>query len=144
MSQTSGEKSGQPATERAEELLDSMGRRLGFFAALAGRRIQNAAASIREEAERRDQQNTTPGENSREYMSVAVAEEPRILHTIPGRLRVHLPAWSGQEKRKIETHLRQVQGVRKVQANGLTGNILVQYDPAVTSERTILKEVQAF
>ena len=40
MSQTSGEKSGQPATERAEELLDSMGRRLGFFAALAGRRIR--------------------------------------------------------------------------------------------------------
>jgi hypothetical protein len=29
-------------------------------------------------------------------MSVAVAEEPRILHTLPGRLRVHLPEWSGQ------------------------------------------------
>jgi len=80
MSQTSGEKSGQPATERAEELLDSMGRRIGFFAALTGRRIQNAAASIREEAERRDQPNTTPGEKASQP-TVARAEEKGKLAT---------------------------------------------------------------
>ncbi|MBV9229631.1 MAG: heavy-metal-associated domain-containing protein, partial [Chloroflexi bacterium] len=77
-------------------------------------------------------------------MSVAVAEEPRILHTIPGRLRVHLPEWSGQGKRQIETYLRQVQGVRTVQANAVTGNVIIQYDPTVTNEQNILKEVQAF
>src|SRR5438552_3128255 len=92
-------------------------------------------------------------EKLREYMSVA-AEEPRhsetqwsafqLLHTLPGRLRAHLPEWSGQGKRKIETHLRQVQGVRSVQANPLTGNILIQYDQTVTNEQTILKELQAF
>ena len=77
-------------------------------------------------------------------MSIAVAEEPRILHTIPGRLRVHLPTWSGQGKRQIETHLRQLHGVRSVQANTLTGNVLIQYDPAMTNEQTILAEAQSF
>ncbi len=59
-------------------------------------------------------------------MSFAVAEEPRVVHTLPGRLRVHVPEWSGQGKRSIETQLRQVQGVRSVQANNLTSNILIQ------------------
>ncbi len=87
-------------------------------------------------------------------MSVAAAEEHRhsetqgsgfqLLHAIPGRLRVHLPEWSGRGKRRIETHLRQIQGVRSVQANPLTGNILIQYDPTAMNEQAILKEVQAF
>ena len=55
-------------------------------------------------------------------MSVAVAEEPRVLHRVPGRVRVHLPAWTGQGKRYIETRLRQVPGVRSVQANSLKGS----------------------
>src|SRR5260370_38770174 len=71
-------------------------------------------------------------------MSVAVAEEPRVLHTVPGRVRVHVPGWYGQGKRSIETRLREGQGVRSAQANALAGNILVQFDPKGTNERTIL------
>ncbi|HLI69215.1 MAG TPA: hypothetical protein VKV19_05605, partial [Ktedonobacteraceae bacterium] len=71
-------------------------------------------------------------------MSVAVAEEPAILHALPGRVRVHLPTWSGKGKRSIEKQLRQVWGVQSVQANPLTGNILVQFDPTITDERTIV------
>ena len=76
-------------------------------------------------------------------MSVAVAEESRVLHTVPGRVRVHVPGWSGQGKRSLETRLRQVQGVRSVQANALTGNILVQFYPAATNEQTILAMVNS-
>lgn len=76
-------------------------------------------------------------------MSVAVAEEPRVLHTLPGRVRVHVPAWSGQGKRRIETQLRQIQGVHSVQASDLTHNMLVQYDPPTTNEHTILAHVRA-
>ncbi len=76
-------------------------------------------------------------------MSVALAEKPCILHTIPGRLRVHLPGWGGQGKRNIETRLRQVEGVQNVQANALTGNVLIQFDPAVTNEQSILAVVNA-
>ena len=74
MSQTPEEKSGQPATVRAEELLDSMGRRMGFFAALAGQRIQNAAASVREGVDRVGQQNTTAEEKASQP-TIASAEE---------------------------------------------------------------------
>jgi cation-transporting ATPase I len=77
-------------------------------------------------------------EGTGSLMSVAVAEEPAILHALPGRVRVHLPAWSGKGKRSIEKQLRQVWGVQSVQANPLTGNILVQFDPTITDERTIV------
>ena len=76
-------------------------------------------------------------------MSVAVAEEPRVLHTVPGRVRVHVPGWSGQGKRSLETRLREVQGVWSAQANALTGNILLQFDPTVTNEQTVLALVKS-
>ncbi|MGH2507665.1 MAG: haloacid dehalogenase, partial [Ktedonobacteraceae bacterium] len=75
-------------------------------------------------------------------MSVALAEEAQIIHTMPGRLRVHLPGWSGQGERLLEAHVRQFRGVRRVQANALTHNILVQFDPQTLSEATLLAEIQ--
>jgi hypothetical protein len=80
MSQAPGENSSQPATVRAEELLDNLGRRIGLFAALAGQRIQNVATSIREEADRMDQPETAPGEKSKTPL-VAQTEEQRKLAT---------------------------------------------------------------
>ncbi len=74
MSQASGEKSDQSATARAEELLDSTGLRIGLFVARAGQRIQNAAASMRVEADRMGQPNTAPGKNSSQP-GLARAEE---------------------------------------------------------------------
>jgi hypothetical protein len=78
MSQTSGEKSGQSATARAEELLDSMGQRVGLFAARAGQRIQNAATSIRVEANRMGQSNTVPGEKSSQPGLAGADEKGKI------------------------------------------------------------------
>jgi len=74
MSQIPGENSGKPATARAEEVLDNLGRRIGLFTAQAGQRIQNVAASIREEADRLDQPETAPGEKSKTPL-VAQTEE---------------------------------------------------------------------
>jgi cation-transporting ATPase I len=75
-------------------------------------------------------------------MSAAVAEEPHVLHTLPGRVRVHLPDWSGQGKRQLERQIRQISGVQSVRANQLTSNLLIRYDPAVTNERTILTQIR--
>jgi cation-transporting ATPase I len=75
-------------------------------------------------------------------MAVAVAEKPCILHTIPGRVRVHLTGWSGQGKRALEAKLRQVQGIRSVEANTLTGNILIYFDATATTDQNILESVQ--
>src|SRR5687768_16445261 len=75
-------------------------------------------------------------------MSAAVAEEPRLIHGLPGRLRLHLPGWSGQGPRNIETQLRQLQGVRSAQANPLTRNVLIHYDMAAIDEHAILASVR--
>src|SRR5215216_3434442 len=71
-------------------------------------------------------------------MSLAVAEELRIVHALPGRLRVHLPGWEGKGQRVLETRLRQVQGVHSAQASSLTRNVLVRFDPDVTDDESIL------
>ena len=46
-----GEGAARPATERAEELLDRTGQRLGSLAALVGLNVLRFAARAREEAE---------------------------------------------------------------------------------------------
>ncbi|HEY3993321.1 MAG TPA: haloacid dehalogenase, partial [Ktedonobacteraceae bacterium] len=71
-----------------------------------------------------------------------VSAEPRVLHTIAGRVRLHVPGWSGQGKRQIEAQLHQMQGIERVQANPATGNVLISFDPATLNERTIIHAVQ--
>ncbi len=75
---------------------------------------------------------------------VVVTAEPRVLHTITGRVRVHLPGWSGQGKRQVEVWLHHMHGVERVQANPDTGNILVVFDPAHQDEQSIVQAIQQF
>ena len=78
MSQTSREKSEQPATVRAEELLDNLGHRIGLFAARTGQRIQNAAASIREQADQIDQPDIAGSEKSQQPTIARVEEKGQV------------------------------------------------------------------
>ncbi len=71
-------------------------------------------------------------------MSIAVAEEPRLLHALPGRMRVHLPGLGVQDQRKLKSLLGKLPGVQSVQANSLTSNMLIIYDQAVTTQHAIL------
>jgi calcium-translocating P-type ATPase len=66
------------------------------------------------------------------------AEAPRVLHAVPGRLRVHLPEWSGREQRRLETSLHAVDGVRSARANPLTGNVVIEFDPRPGQQERIL------
>ena len=75
-------------------------------------------------------------------MSGAIAATPCVLHTIPGRMRIHLPEWSGQGKLALEEHIGQMQGIYKIQTNSLTKNALVLFDPTITDEQAILQHVQ--
>lgn len=75
-------------------------------------------------------------------MGLAVAEEPRVVHSIPGRMRVHLPGWEGHGPRGAEARLRQVRGVRSARINPLTGNALIRFDPAAADDETILEAVR--
>lgn len=71
-------------------------------------------------------------------MSVAIAAEACVVHAIPGRIRIHLPEWSGQGQRWLEARLREVPGVLSVQANPTTGNVLLRYNTTVTDEQALL------
>src|SRR5436305_1420750 len=71
-------------------------------------------------------------------MSTAVSAGPRVLHAIPGRFRAHLPGGSPWPHRHMERRLRQVPGVRKAEANPLTRNVLVHFDPRVTDHAAVL------
>ncbi len=75
-------------------------------------------------------------------MSLAIGEGSRLIHAIPGRMRAHLPGWTGSGQRKLETQLRQVQGVRTVQANPLTRNLVIHFDPATTDAATVLAAIR--
>ncbi|CAA9587019.1 MAG: hypothetical protein AVDCRST_MAG19-5007 [uncultured Thermomicrobiales bacterium] len=51
MLESHDERPDSAATERAEEMLDRAGERVGRFASLLGQRVRRAAALAREEAE---------------------------------------------------------------------------------------------
>jgi copper chaperone CopZ len=68
----------------------------------------------------------------------AASKDPQIVHTLPGRVRVHLPGWSGRESRWLEMALGRLPGVQAVQVNPVTRNALVRYDPSATGISRIL------
>src|SRR5436309_1036204 len=76
-------------------------------------------------------------------MSVAVREEPRLLHVLPGRIRVHLPEWRGDGQRRIERRLPALPGVRSVPGTPPPGNLLILFDPAATNAQTLLAALSA-
>ncbi|MBA2443537.1 MAG: HAD-IC family P-type ATPase [Rubrobacter sp.] len=76
-------------------------------------------------------------------MSPAVAEAPRVVHAVPGRVRVSLPGWDGGGSRRMELRLREVAGVRDARANPLTRNVLIRFDPSGTDEGRVLEAVRA-
>ncbi|CAA9418582.1 MAG: hypothetical protein AVDCRST_MAG03-2379 [uncultured Rubrobacteraceae bacterium] len=75
-------------------------------------------------------------------MSAAVVEGVSLVHATPGRVRVRLPGWSGRGQRGLEARLRRIRGVLGAQANPLTGNVLIRFDPAATDEGAILASVE--
>jgi calcium-translocating P-type ATPase len=75
--------------------------------------------------------------------TASAAEGLEVVLSTRNRLRVHLKRWSGHEARRIESHLRACLGVRVVQANSWTGNVLIVFDPVLTNEEVLLDTLQA-
>jgi len=70
-------------------------------------------------------------------------EEPGLIHALPGRARLHVPGWSERTQRLLTPRLLQLAGVRRVQGNPLTGNVLVLFDPSATGPEAILTGLRA-
>jgi cation transport ATPase len=71
-------------------------------------------------------------------MNAALAGDPEVVHAVRGRVRVHLPGWSGWGQRRLESHLRELQGVLSASANAFTGNVLVRFEPSQVNVTDIL------
>src|SRR5436305_731918 len=140
MSQTQMDNSTQTATERAEELFNRMGQRLGYLTALATQRLQGVATTIREEADRLDEPQSVPGEQSN-GPEAGRTEEARRQATLKAEEMVDRMGSRINQFTSIASF--QIQGVQSVQANPLTCNILVQFDPALTSEQALLTTVSS-
>jgi copper chaperone CopZ len=66
------------------------------------------------------------------------------IHALKGRLRIKLRKVKGsaQEALEVEQQLRAVEGVRSVQANPTTGNVLIRYNPDVIEQSAVLGALQ--
>jgi hypothetical protein len=66
------------------------------------------------------------------------------LHSTPGRMRIRIPDRRGDDgfSVQIERDLVQHPGVQQVQANPLTGSVLILFDPRCIDDRQILSELE--
>lgn len=69
----------------------------------------------------------------------------RVVHHLPGRLRLHVPGLRHNEQfaAELAARLRQQAGVLAVQANPLTGNLLIWYRPELPPAPTELQTAMA-
>lgn len=65
------------------------------------------------------------------------AQELRIVHSSVGRLRVYCPDPGGH----VVVRLRRLPGVTSASASELTGNILILFDPQLTSPEILCGEI---
>jgi hypothetical protein len=66
-----------------------------------------------------------------------------VVYSSYGRLRVHLPDWSGTRTEEIGAALRRLPGVSHVEANPLTGHVLLLFVPRPTNARALLDALPA-
>lgn len=70
--------------------------------------------------------------------------KPRVVHRLPGRVRVHIPALrniASDFQKLVDVLLTKFSfpdGIRKVTINYITGNLLILYDEKCIQERSVL------
>ncbi len=67
------------------------------------------------------------------------------IHAIEGRLRIKVAALkrSPDHARRLEESLREREGIQRVQANPITGNLLVHYAPQTIDQGEVLEAIFA-
>jgi uncharacterized membrane protein YbaN (DUF454 family) len=70
-------------------------------------------------------------------------EELRVVHSLRGRVRVHLPHWPDTEG-ELAAWVGWLHGVTSASASALTGHVLIHFDPNQTSQNALLTELAAY
>jgi copper chaperone CopZ len=74
---------------------------------------------------------------------------PRVLHGIPGRLRVHVPLLKAATRssdagiRVATRALAEFPGIESVEASPVTGNILIRYAAERLSQKEVVRMLQS-
>jgi uncharacterized protein len=71
----------------------------------------------------------------------APAREVSVVCSCHGRLRVHLPCWIGTRAAEIGAEVKRLIGVTHAEANPLTGNLLILFQPRETTRRSLLQDL---
>ena len=71
----------------------------------------------------------------------------KVVHSIPGRIRIHIPMSRKipkEWKQSLENldRLKELEGIREVDFSMITGNALVHYDPEKISEKEIIETLR--
>jgi uncharacterized membrane protein YbaN (DUF454 family) len=74
---------------------------------------------------------------------LAPFQEPSVVHSSLGRLRVHLPHWSDIPETAIAAAVRRLAGVTHAETNALTGNVLLLFQPQQTTAPALLEALPA-
>jgi magnesium-transporting ATPase (P-type) len=65
-----------------------------------------------------------------------------VVRSSAGRLRVHLPHWSGKGARHLAAAIQHLPGVKKVEPNPVTGNVLILFNPRQTNPEQLRTGLQ--
>jgi cation-transporting ATPase I len=65
------------------------------------------------------------------------------VHSLPGRVRVHLAGWTGEAPRELEAAVSEIEGVREARASGRTRNLLVIFDTRRLDEPTLMQGLRS-
>ncbi len=77
-------------------------------------------------------------------MSSSTAElRPRVLSATPGRLRVHLSGWGGEDAEALARRMVAIPGVTQAQARASTHNALIGFDRTSTTLDALLDRLGA-
>ncbi|MCZ4492968.1 MAG: cation-transporting ATPase, family, partial [Conexibacter sp.] len=66
------------------------------------------------------------------------SDHPGVLHVLPGRVRVRVPGWEGDDPDRLCAWLTRVPGVTAARASPATGNAVVRFDPGQTDAEAII------
>ena len=71
----------------------------------------------------------------------APAPDATIVHSLPGRLRVHVAGWDGSGPDRLAAAIEGVPGISQVSASARTRNVLARYDQRKLDERKLLATI---
>jgi hypothetical protein len=77
-------------------------------------------------------------------MSRPLLWKPQLVRALPGCIRVALLGWSGADADRVEESTCALPGIHSARGNPRTANVLVQFDPTISSSARVLRALRCY